>query len=164
MVSAAAPGPAEVCLDPAASILLLDMPRRGSRPWQAEHSGRDDRAQVRSAARRLRVRRIDLHGYDVVGAAGYALTAVREAHANGYQFVELLHGAADVTEPVEAGEGRGGIKWELRRMLERGAFDPFCRARHEHALMEGMMRLALRPNPRPRAEEWSSPPEPRHPR
>jgi len=143
------------------------MPRRGARPWQADRYGRDDRQPATPAARsarRVRVRRVDLHGYDVLSAAEYARAAVRDGYDNGYQFVELLHGAADVTEPVAAGEGRGGIKWELRRMLEQGQFDVFCRARHEHALMEGMMRLALRPNPQPRSEEWTPPPAPRHPR
>jgi hypothetical protein len=141
------------------------MPRRGTRPWQADRYGRDDRSpQSRQPPGRARVRRVDLHGYDVLAATEYALTAVAEGYENGYQFVELLHGAADVTEPVEAGGGRGGIKWELRRMLERGQFDGFCRGRGEHAQMEGMLRLALRPNPQPRPEEWSPPPPARHPR
>jgi len=107
--------------------------------------------------RGLRIRRVDLHGYDVLTATEVARQAVSDAYANGYQALELLHGAANVVEPVEAGEGRGGIKWALRRMLDRGQFKAYV-GRHE--LLEGMMRLHLRPNPRPRREEWSEPPAP----
>jgi len=102
-----------------------------------------------------RTRRVDLHGFDVLNATDYAVRAVADAFANGYAYVELLHGAADVTEPVRPGEGRGAIKWELRRMLE-------AKELGEHVvsseLMEGLMRLKLKPNPRPRPERWSAPP------
>ena len=101
-----------------------------------------------------RVRRVDLHGFDVVGAVEYASRAVGDAYANGYSAIELLHGAADVTEPVHPGEGRGAIKWELRRMLEGGEFAEVAGSE----LMEGLMRLQLKPNPRPRPERWSAPP------
>ena len=102
-----------------------------------------------------RSRRVDLHGYDVLTAVDFALEQTAEAYANGYASIELLHGAADVTQPVAAGEGRGGIKWELRRMLERGQFNTYTQGSE---LLEGMMRLRLRPNPKPRSESWSPPP------
>ena len=102
-----------------------------------------------------RTRRVDLHGYDVVGATEYATRAVADAYANGYATVELLHGAADVTEPVRPGEGRGAIKWELRRMLEAGELGANVASSE---LMEGLMRLSLKPNPRPRPERWGAPP------
>ncbi|MHB8509328.1 MAG: hypothetical protein ACYDGR_11865 [Candidatus Dormibacteria bacterium] len=112
----------------------------------------------RPGPRGARVRRLDLHGYDVLTATELANLTVREAYQNGYQAVELLHGAADVVEPVKGGEGRGGIKWELRRMLDEGRFDEFCRSRQDHQLLEGMLRLMLRNNPQPRSESWSAMP------
>ncbi len=132
------------------------MANRPTRPWQSDHHG------AKPPKRRgvARVRRVDLHGYDVLSATDVAMVALREAYANGYQHLELLHGAADVVDPVEAGGGRGGIKWELRRMLDRGQFDAYCRNRNEHALLEGMMRLAIKPNPQPQGERWTDPPKP----
>jgi hypothetical protein len=140
------------------------MPRRPTRPWQAERYGKDrDRAERPGAGRRgPRVRVVDLHRYDVKSAAELALTAVHEAYLNGFQMVELVHGAADVTTPVEPGGGRGAIKFELRRMLAAGEFDAFCRARNEHQQMEGSLRLALKPNPQPRSESWTPPPPATH--
>ncbi len=86
-------------------------------------------------------------------ACDVALQFTREAYANGYQSIELVHGSRDVAEPVAGGEGRGGIKWELRRMFERGQFDAFSRRQDSH-LMDGSMTLALRANPQPRSERW----------
>src|ERR671930_495326 len=68
-----------------------------------------------------RTLRVDLHGYDVLSALELAVVRTSEAYRNGYEAVELVHGGADVTEPVE--EGRGRIKWELRRLAERGRFN-----------------------------------------
>ena len=42
------------------------------------------------------------------------MSRIAEAYGNGYDSIELIHGAGDVNEPVE--EGRGRIKWELRRL------------------------------------------------
>jgi len=128
------------------------MPRRPRRPWQSPPS------QSRSSTRERRgprVIRVDLHGYDVLTALDLARRRVAEAYENGFGAVELLHGAADVKEPVSAGQGRGAIKWELRRMHERGQFNVFSSAVE---MLEGMMRLRLRSNPRPRPESWSEAP------
>jgi hypothetical protein len=107
-------------------------------------------------ARRLQV---DLHGYDVLTAIDLALRRVREAYENGYQEVELVHGAASVTTPVE--EGRGRIKSELRRMFETGRFDAWA-DRSRSWPKAGSLVLALRANPRPLRERWSQPPRRRH--
>ena len=123
------------------------MPRRPSRPWQRPGPPRKEPPRGRRAYS------LDLHGYDVLTATDLALRFVRDAYANGYQSIELLHGAKDVVAPVEPGEGRGGIKWELRRMFERGQFDAFCRRQDSH-LLEGSVRLVLRANPQPRSERW----------
>ena len=67
----------------------------------------------------MRTRTVDLHGHDVLTALDLAEQRVREAYANGYEAIELLHGAGDVAEPVESGRGR--IKWALRQMVEDGS-------------------------------------------
>jgi hypothetical protein len=125
------------------------MPRRRPRPWQNESRPRQE-----PGGRSRRVRRLDLHGHDVLSAIDLARLTVQEAYANGYQAVELLHGARDVTSRVAAGEGRGAIKWELRAMLERGEFDALVESSE---VMEASLRLVLKPNPRPRAERWTPP-------
>ena len=51
--------------------------------------------------RRIRRLSVDLHGHDVVTALELAIVRVSEAQRNGYEEIELLHGAADVEEPVE---------------------------------------------------------------
>src|ERR671932_2088982 len=97
------------------------------------------------APRRLTV---DLHGHDVQGAVRLALTRVAEAYQNGYDAVELIHGSADVERPVE--DGRGRIKWELRRLASAGAFDRFCHPERTW-LKSASVELTLRRNPRPAA-------------
>jgi hypothetical protein len=127
------------------------MPRRRPRPWQSEPRGRPEPRRRATG----RVRQLDLHGYDVLTALDLARLTVAEAYANGYLAVEILHGARDVTSHVAGGEGRGGIKWGLRGMLERGEFNALVASSH---LMEGSLRLELKPNPQPRAERWTAPP------
>src|SRR5579859_4009691 len=102
-----------------------------------------------------RRRQEDLHGFDRRTAIRFALTRAREAQLNGYESIEFIHGAADVARP--SAEGRGGIKWDLRAMLERGEFDAYC-IRSESWPKERSLNLRLRPNGRPRSESWS--PEP----
>lgn len=98
---------------------------------------------------------VDLHGHDVLTAVDLARQRVKEAYDNGYQAVELLHGAGDVTAPVETGRGR--IKWALRRMVEDGELDGFITTGRTW-LKAGSIVLYLRPNPRARRERWA--PEP----
>lgn len=109
--------------------------------------------------RRVRTLTVDLHGFDVVSALDLAVRRVAEAQANGYETVELLHGAADVVEPVEAGRGR--IKWELRQMARQGAFDHWVR-REDTWEKAASLVLALRANGRARREGWSEGPRPRY--
>jgi hypothetical protein len=134
------------------------MPRRRPRPWQPERPGRGRPTPRPGAGGGARVRRLDLHGYDVVTAVDIALLAVREGYENGYLAVEVVHGARDVVDAVGAGEGRGGIKWELRRMVERGQFSQWAEA----DVQEGSIRFRLRNNPRHRPERWSDLPPPGH--
>jgi hypothetical protein len=98
------------------------------------------------------VRRLDLHGYDVATAIDVTLLTLKEAYENGYRQVDVLHGSRDVVHPVDPGEGRGGIKWELRRMIDRGQFDTWVSGAD---VMEGSVHFRLRNNPRMRSERWT---------
>lgn len=102
---------------------------------------------------------VDLHGYDVVTALQLARSRVAEAYRNGVAEVELIHGAADVAGPRP--EGRGRIKWELRRMLDEGAFDAYCE-RGRSWVKEGSIVLSVKPNPSPRQRAWTPPPPARY--
>jgi hypothetical protein len=108
-----------------------------------------------------RVRRltVDLHGHDVVTALELAIVRVAEAHRNGYEEIELVHGAADVEEPVE--EGRGRIKWELRRLARSGRFHQWTEPDRTWE-KAGSLILHLRPNPPSRPQGWSRVPPQRH--
>ena len=112
---------------------------------------------IMAVARRLL--RVDLHGYDVRAALDLALARVREAYEGGYDEVELIHGAASVSTPVE--EGRGRIKSELRRMYEAGRFDAWVN-RSRSWPKAGSLLLALKANPRPVRARWSGGPQRRH--
>lgn len=103
----------------------------------------------------MRTHPVDLHGHDVLTALDLASMRVREAYENGYEAVELLHGARDVTEPVESGRGR--IKWALRRAVEEGHFDGYT-DRGRTWLKDGSIVVYLKRNPRARPERWT--PEP----
>jgi hypothetical protein len=98
---------------------------------------------------------VDLHGHDVKTAVRLALTRVADAYNNGYETIELVHGAADVAEPVD--EGRGRIKWELRRMAAGGQFDRYAVA-DKTWLKEASIVLTLRANPRAQRTAWSNEP------
>jgi hypothetical protein len=103
--------------------------------------------------------RVDLHGHDAMTAIDLALRRVAEAHRNGYHEVELVHGAASVEQPVE--EGRGRIKWELRRLAEAGGFNSWAEPSMTWAKANSLI-LRLRANGRARRESWSEEPRPRH--
>jgi hypothetical protein len=98
---------------------------------------------------------LDLHGHDVLTALDLTRQRVSEAYQNGYQAVEIQHGAGDVTAPVETGRGR--IKWALRQIVEDGELDGYI-DRGRTWLKAGSIVLYLKPNPRPRSERWA--PEP----
>lgn len=100
---------------------------------------------------------VDLHGHDAQTAVHLALRRVAEAYNNGYDSIELVHGAADVEEEVQ--EGRGRIKWELRRMVSQGAFNSYA-VRDQAWLKAGSIVLSLKRTGMARRESWSD--EPRH--
>ena len=109
--------------------------------------------------RRPRTLTVDLHGHDVLTAVDFALRRVAEAQHNGFETIELVHGSADVTEPVEAGRGR--IKWELRRAARTGVFGHWIDASQTWE-KAGSLVLHLRPNPSARPQSWSAEPPRRH--
>lgn len=110
-------------------------------------------------SRRPRSLTVDLHGHDVLTAVDFALRRVAEAYGNGYDTVELIHGAADVEEPVEVGRGR--IKWELRRAARGGVFNRWIEPDRTWEKSSSLV-LHVRPNPRARPESWSNEPPRRH--
>ncbi len=110
-------------------------------------------------ARKSRTATVDLHGHDVVTAVSLALRRVAEAYHNGLESIELVHGAADVVEEVS--EGRGRIKWELRRLVQQGAFDPYARS-DEAWLKAASIVLPLKRAPNARRESWSAEPRRTH--
>ena len=114
---------------------------------------------LRAVPRPARRLTVDLHGFDVLSAVDAAVAKVEDAYRNGYDEIELLHGAADVQTPVEAGRGR--IKWELRRLYEAGRFDGWVDRRHSWPRASSLV-LRLKSNPRARAEHWRSDPHRRH--
>lgn len=103
----------------------------------------------------MRRRLEDLHGFDTRTAVDFAVTRVFEAYRNGYDEIELQHGAADVRE--RPAEGRGQIKWALRDLVDGGRLDSWANRRDSWP-KESSMLIALRRNPRPRSEFWSPPP------
>lgn len=107
----------------------------------------------------MRTLSVDLHGHDVLTAVDLAALRVREAYDNGYEAVELVHGAADVSEPVESGRGR--IKWALRQRVEEGRFDGYIE-RGRTWLKAGSILLYLKRNPRAQRERWSAEPPRSH--
>ena len=78
---------------------------------------------------------------------------VREAQTNGWEAVELVHGAADVEEPTSS-EGRGRMEWELRRLAAGGQVDRWV-DRTRTWEKAGSLVLYLKPNGRPGRERWS---------
>ena len=107
----------------------------------------------------MRRRFEDMHGLDVLAAVQFALTRVREAYENGYDEIEFQHGAADVHEQVT--DGRGRIKWALRGLLDEGRLDRWCR-RADSWPRSSSLVIALKRNPRPRRETWSTAPRRAH--
>jgi hypothetical protein len=59
----------------------------------------------------------DMHGLDVLTAVRLAVTRIREAYENGYDEVELVHGAPDVREPVASQETHSPVS--LRPKVRR---------------------------------------------
>jgi hypothetical protein len=85
----------------------------------------------------------------VLTAVDFAVRRVAEAYGNGYDAVELIHGAADVEQPVEVGRGR--IKWELRRAARSGVFNRWIQPDRTWEKASSLV-LQVRPNPRARPE------------
>jgi hypothetical protein len=107
----------------------------------------------------MRRRQEDLHGFDVMTAIDFAITRAREGWENGYDEIELVHGAADVQQHVE--DGRGRIKWGLRELLDSGRLDRWV-SREGSWPKAGSLIIVLKRNPSPRPEHWSAAPRRAH--
>jgi hypothetical protein len=113
--------------------------------------------------------RVDWHGYAPDQAATWADRVVESAFAHGFNYVEFVHGAADVLARGTPGyegaavEGRGQIKDLLRRRLYGGQWRRWAVEMREgrHEISEARMVIALRENPRPnRKARWPVLPPP----
>jgi hypothetical protein len=101
--------------------------------------------------------RVDWHGYAPDQTAAWADRVVEAAYAHGFNYVEFVHGAADVVTRGTPGyegagvAGRGQIKEILRRRLYRGDWRRWVADLREgrHEISETSMVVALRANPNP---------------
>jgi hypothetical protein len=116
--------------------------------------------------------RMDWHGYGLDQVETWADRIVEAAWANGYEWVEFVHGAPDIATRGSLGRqggpsaGRGTIKELLRRRLFGNRWHRWARERREgmHRVEDGRMLIALRKNPRPsRQAKWPLVPPPLHP-
>jgi len=112
--------------------------------------------------------RLDLHGYDVHTAVDLAVACAAAAWEHGFERLTILHGASRSTSPADVhADGRGAIKWALRRALAEGQFDrwalPPRSARHRRGSRASETSIALMHNEDPHLEaEWPVIPQPTH--
>ena len=111
--------------------------------------------------------RVDWHGYALDQVETWADRVVEAAYANGFQYVEFIHGAGDVTARGMPGydgavAGRGTIKEILRQRFFRGRWNRWTRDRKEgmHRVEESRLLIALRENPKPAGGKWPLLPPP----
>lgn len=120
---------------------------------------------------------MDWHGYAPDQVAAWADRVIEAAFKHGFECVEFVHGAVDVTArgtlgyggpqgmPGAPAQGRGQIKQLLRTRLYGGQWRAWAQDRREgnHRVLEGSMALALRENPRPDPKaRWPVLPPPAH--
>jgi hypothetical protein len=115
--------------------------------------------------------RIDWHRYSLDQVETWADRVVEAAWEHGFDYVEFVHGAADVgargslARDGSAAVSRGTIKQMLRQRLFGNRWHRWARERREgmHHVEEGRMLVALRENPRPaRDARWPMVPPPAH--
>jgi hypothetical protein len=115
--------------------------------------------------------RVDWHGYAPDQAATWADRVLEAAYAHGFDYVEFVHGAADVVARGTPGyegagvAGRGQIKDILRRRLYGGQWRRWIAEMREgkHEISETKMVIALRENSQPnRKARWPVLPPPAH--
>jgi hypothetical protein len=111
--------------------------------------------------------RMDWHGYAVDQVETWADKLVEAAWANGFEYVEFVHGAGDVAArgmPGYSGavSGRGRIKEVLRQRFFRGRWNKWARTRAEgmHRIEESRLIVALKENSEPAARPWPLIPPP----
>jgi hypothetical protein len=115
--------------------------------------------------------RMDWHGYGLDQVETWADRIVEAGWANGYAYVDFVHGAPDIGTRGSLGwqggkaQGRGTIKDLLRKRLFGNRWHRWAHERREglHRIEDGRMLIALRENPRPsRQAKWPMVPPPLH--
>jgi hypothetical protein len=115
--------------------------------------------------------RMDWHGYGLDQVETWADRIVEAAWSNGFEYVEFVHGAPDISARGSLGRkgesraGRGTIKQLLRGRLFGNRWHRWAHERREgmHRVEDGRMLVALRENPRPsRQAKWPMVPPPLH--
>jgi hypothetical protein len=123
--------------------------------------------------------RLDWHGYAIDQVDTWADRVVESAWKHGYDYVEFIHGAGDVSAPGTLGhggdprlrkprgrpEGRGQVKDMLRKRLYGKRWSKWVAERRQglHVVNEGSMRISLKPNPEPDpTAKWPLVPPPAH--
>jgi hypothetical protein len=111
--------------------------------------------------------RMDWHGYAADQVETWADKVVEAAWVHGFDYVEFVHGAGDVTARGMPGydgsvAGRGRIKDILRQRFFRGRWGRWARTRAEggHRIEESRLIIALKENPKPGKGRWPLIPPP----
>ena len=95
---------------------------------------------------------VDLHGYGWMEGTAVGAAVVEQAWLRGLKSVKLIHGKSS-----SRAFGRSGtIKWSLRGLLAHSHLLEFAYYRRSvrHAIYDGSMVLALKPNPMPIKDEF----------
>jgi hypothetical protein len=110
---------------------------------------------------------MDWHGYAADQVETWADKVVEAAWVHGFDYVEFVHGAGDVTARGMPGydgsvAGRGRIKDILRQRFFRGRWARWTRTRAEggHRIEESRLIVALKDNPKPGKGRWPMIPPP----
>ena len=99
---------------------------------------------------------LNLHDHAFEVALQVVREVLKAAWERGSRRVTIVHGAKEVTSPLQAmWSGRGSIKWSIRHALNSGEYMPWAyysrSKKHEKDIAANRITLALRPNPHPRA-------------
>jgi hypothetical protein len=92
---------------------------------------------------------VDLHKYSHRTALFVAREKIKEAYENGFRYVRLIHGAADIAKKNEG----GSIKFALHSILKRGELDKWV-DKKESEFRKSELILRLRKNPAPADGDW----------
>jgi len=92
---------------------------------------------------------VDLHKYSHRTALFVAREKIKEAYGNGFRYVKLIHGAADISKKND----RGSIKFALHSILKRGELEQWV-DKKESEFQEGTLIFRIKKNPVPVDGDW----------